>query len=955
MYLTLCLALVFLSGFTGLVYQVTWQRYLAYHLGSNALAATLVLAVFFLFLSLGYFAIGRSAHRFVRNKLFLYGILEGGIGLYCLVSPAFFRGLLSVFAFHVESPALELGLDLLFTSLFIGFPTFLMGGTIPVLTDALTADYDEGHRTHALIYGTNTAGAFLGALAAGFVLIERLGLPGTIVAASAINLSLFVATWAIARNSSRSETIVTPAPEAAARLEPGVRAALWGQSFLSGFYVFSLENLLIRMAGISLGSTTYTYTIIVASFVLAIAVGSLAVSAFRHIAGFRFFLAVQSLLLATAVALYFAIPGWPGLFLRTRAIFNLAEYNHGLFWLAVLVAFVGVLLVPVGLMGMNLPLLFNYLRSRRQYLSEVVGQIYAINSVGSALGAVIGGYWLFHYLDSDGVFRVGLVAVVLTLPLLFWLYAGESHRRRWLAALPLLLVPAVVALPDWDERRFAPGWFVYPPPPKEATSFAAHLEKTRADVASRFRVAETRHDPGAIVHVVEDARGRALYVNGKPDSHTADDRVARTLTALTPLSIAPKTERVFIIGLGAGLSTSVAAQFDEVERVEVAEISQGVIDVLPRFAAANVGLEANRGKVEIVRGDARQVLLRSPDRYDLILCEPSSTWVSGVEKLFTLDFYQQAIDKLEPGGLYAQWLIVGNMDDETFVSILATFAKAFPWSTAWSAGGGTLTLLGGRAAPVVDFDRVVARYERHRAVYERVGIGHPLAILANQLLPPATVDQLAASVDRYQTLEQPLLAYRSGRAFFANRYVDLDRLIAQELPEALDPDDPDARFVLDAYPEPLPAALLDAKRAFDQSARPNSNFTRSHTRWLQALAGVPDPQRPFDENMVRAGRYLLAGATGVPPTDLPQLIEAYWSLKFAQLPVRTDAIVGMVDAVCPHMDCTPFQLQLLQAHLSVEDLAASGIAVPFAPGTDPAAVAARIRALYAATFHAQSG
>ena len=100
MYLALCLSFVFLSGFTGLVYQVTWQRYLAYHLGSNALATTLVLTVFFLFLSLGYFAIGRWSHLFVRNKLFLYGILEGLIGAYCLLSPVLFRLLAESFSFH---------------------------------------------------------------------------------------------------------------------------------------------------------------------------------------------------------------------------------------------------------------------------------------------------------------------------------------------------------------------------------------------------------------------------------------------------------------------------------------------------------------------------------------------------------------------------------------------------------------------------------------------------------------------------------------------------------------------------------------------------------------------------------------------------------------------------------------------------------------------------------------
>lgn len=955
MYLTLCLTLVFLSGFTGLVYQVTWQRYLAYHLGSNALASTLILAVFFLFLSIGYFVIGRSSHRLLHNKLVLYGILEGLIGAYCVVSPEFFQFLANGFSFHVESESLELVLDLVFTSLFIGFPTFLMGGTIPVLTDALTVEYEDGHRTHALIYGTNTAGAFLGALAAGFVMIERLGLPGTIVTASGINLALFFATFAIAKFSSRSAAIVEPARAGGERLDRSVQFALWGQAFLSGFYVFSLENLLIRMAGISLGSSTYTYTIIVASFVLAIALGSLSVSVFRRIVGFRFFLAVQTLLLATVVALYFVIPHWPAIFLRTRFAFYLGEFNHGIFWAAVLLVFLALLLIPVGLMGMNLPLLFNYLRSRRQYLSEVVGQIYAVNSVGSALGAVIGGYWLFHFMESDAVFRFSLVMVVLTLPLLFWLYAGESRSRRRAAALPLLLVPVVALLPDWEEKSFAPGYFVYSQPPTDTVDFGAYYAKAREDVESRFTIVSTRHDPGAIVHVVDDSRGRALYVNGKPDSHTDADRLPRTLTALTPISIAKNVERIFIIGLGAGLSTSVAAQFDEVKSIEVAEISQGVIDSLPEFAAENQGLEENREKVTIVRGDARQVLLREDRRFDLILCEPSSTWVAGVEKLFTLDFYQQAIDKLEPDGLYAQWLTVGNLDPDTFVTILATFARVFPWTTAFSAGGGTITLIGSREAPEVDFDRMAARYAENPQIYAGVYLAHPLAILGNQLFAPATVAALVAGREDFQSLEHPILAYRSGRALFVGRHVDLDQVVTEGMADALEPDDAASRFLLDSYPEALPPEYFRARQAFEAGAHLNWNLARSRTRWLQALAGIPDRSRAFSPAMLRQGVYLLSGSDGPPPADAARMIETYWTLKFSQFPVRTETLVEMVDASCARGNCTALQFRLLQTHLSGDALVARGIDLPTQRAPIPMHAAAEIRAAYEEVFHGKGG
>lgn len=89
---SLVLLLVFLSGFSGLIYQVIWQKYLSAYLGSHALATSQVLACFFLFMALGYFVIGKYQHKLIKNKVFLYGVIEGLIGLYALVSPDYFFG-----------------------------------------------------------------------------------------------------------------------------------------------------------------------------------------------------------------------------------------------------------------------------------------------------------------------------------------------------------------------------------------------------------------------------------------------------------------------------------------------------------------------------------------------------------------------------------------------------------------------------------------------------------------------------------------------------------------------------------------------------------------------------------------------------------------------------------------------------------------------------------------------
>ena len=287
---------VLITGLTGLVYQVTWHQYLSFYLGSHAMAAALVLAVFFLFLSLGYAVLGRNIHRIpIKNKLFVYGIIEALIGFYALLSPPLFHLLVQFLPAGGQTQAGDFVLGFFFTTAYIGIPTFLMGTTIPVLTQALTRDYESSHGTHAAVYGLNTLGAVFGALLTGFVLIEAWGLPLTLLNTGLLNILIGFATWGIwkARPQAFAGIAPEPAPETdpdAAQAEQAESSRAWvllllAVSFASGFYVFSLENLMIRVAGLVIGSSNYTFSMIVAAFILGIALGSLWVGRRRVHAG----------------------------------------------------------------------------------------------------------------------------------------------------------------------------------------------------------------------------------------------------------------------------------------------------------------------------------------------------------------------------------------------------------------------------------------------------------------------------------------------------------------------------------------------------------------------------------------------------------------------------------------------------------------------------------------------
>jgi len=181
--------LTFLTGAAGLVYQVVWQRYLAQLLGSDSLAVATVLGVFLGGLSLGYLVCGKLTLR-VSNVLRAYGILEGLIGLWALAFPYLFKAVEALTGAWSFAPPWGLALEgTLCAVILIGPPTICMGGTVPMLTRGLTRSLDQATRVHARIYAVNTAGAFLGALFAAFVLIHRFGLPGTLRWAALMNLA----------------------------------------------------------------------------------------------------------------------------------------------------------------------------------------------------------------------------------------------------------------------------------------------------------------------------------------------------------------------------------------------------------------------------------------------------------------------------------------------------------------------------------------------------------------------------------------------------------------------------------------------------------------------------------------------------------------------------------------------------------------------------------------------
>ena len=255
------LFLTILTGVSGLVYQVAWQKVLAALLGSHSEATAAVLALFLGGLSLGYALFGRVSRNVVArggSLLFTYGVVEATIGLLALLFPWLFMAIQHLsLALPAGAPGLSFGVDVLLAALLVLPPTILMGGTIPLLTQGLSRNLEDATRFHSSIYALNTAGAFVGALSAGFVLIPWLGLETSIRSMGFINLAAGFCFIALRRHEEHGPPEATGTDEEVAPM-PGLAVYTW-VALLAGFAMMSLQTALNRIGALALGASPFTF------------------------------------------------------------------------------------------------------------------------------------------------------------------------------------------------------------------------------------------------------------------------------------------------------------------------------------------------------------------------------------------------------------------------------------------------------------------------------------------------------------------------------------------------------------------------------------------------------------------------------------------------------------------------------------------------------------------------
>ena len=776
------LACFFFSGAAGLIYQVAWGKALGLIFGHTVYAIATVLAVFMAGLAAGSAYIGRWSEQRAK-PVTLYAWIEflvAATGAFSLAGLAGVRSLY-VAAYPSVSGLQPLLLVLRFfgTTVVLFIPTFLMGGTLPILVRGITRNSAELGMRVSQLYWVNTLGAVAGTLISGFVLLPALGLRVTVTSAVALNILAGLLALRIAKESSNPRDVKgSSSIVASAAVDPQqpTFAFLLFLFAVVGSTAFAYEIAWTRLLAITISSSTYAFTLMLATFLAGTVIGS---AFFQH-----YFASSGRVSLAT----FSRTQTWIGIAALTSLVLfhwiptvipPLLRATHQTFSGLVLAQFVtsALTVLPVAaIFGFNFPLVVVLLdRTARANsgTSATVGRAYAANTFGAIVGSLMTGFWLIPWLGS---FRMIAAAAGVNLLLAVALELRSPERRILPLAMNLLclLITFVVGFSSFFYNRalLSLSAVLY------GNSYQGHL--TLGEIAATSDLVFTADGVNDSVAVFRSDNYVTLRLNGKVDASTGD---ARTQLLLGHLGAAfePAPRHVLIIGFGSGMTASAVGRYPDIERIDCVEIEPAVIRAAPYLESLNRNVLSDP-RVHVIFDDARNFLLTSREKYDLIISEPSNPWIAGIATLFTDEYYAAVRRQLAPGGKFVQWVQAYSLAPADLRMIIASLAPHFPEVTLWRAEGPDLLLLGRTNAALLQFGRLRSLWQNPalRKDFESIDVHQPEGLVAYYLLDDSAVRKLAEG-STLNTDDRTLLEYHAPQTVLTPGLSDANQELITQL------------------------------------------------------------------------------------------------------------------------------------------------------------------------------
>jgi len=724
--------LLFISGAAALIYQVLWIKQLSLVIGVEVYAITTGISAYFAGLALGGLLFGRFADR-LGKPLLLYAGLEIGVALLGIGTTLGLGMAAAPFAWLEQRFGL---LAWLLPLLLVGMPALLMGGTLPVLVRALAADPQHLGRAGARLYAANTGGAIVGTLLTAFVLIAALGVRGSAFAAALLNIVAASGALLVQRRHATALPTVPSAQPAPAPLAMLLYAIAGGVAL--GYEVVWSQSIVQFMS-----TRTYAFAVVLATYLAGLFIGSSLMA--RRVDRLRDPWGVFALLIAGAgliALLEIALLGRWLILLQTQAETAVLALGGSILLgmsSRFAVAALSIVFFPTLLLGAAFPVALR-LCVGPDRMGRDVGAVVAFNTLGGIIGIALCGFVLIPLLGL--VRTLGLLAIIAAVVGFIAVRQGHGVRpanRRGVIAVSLAALLAAWLTPVDRLAGLLPG-------------------------ARNAELAFYEEGRGGTVAVVTQGKGerrfQRLYIQGVSNTGDAMPSLRyMRIQALLPLLIHNGEPRsALVIGFGTGITAGALLSYPALEQRVVAELLPSVVKASSLFKG-NFNAANNPG-VQVRMRDGRQELLRSPQRYDLITLEPPPPSAAGVVNLYSRDFYQLAMQRLQPQGLVAQWLPLPTQNIDDSRSLVRSFLDVFPYATLWTSEFHEMLLVGSLQPIELDAARINARFEQPgvRNTLQDVGIASAAALLATWITDREGLERFAADAPAV-TDDHPRIEY----------------------------------------------------------------------------------------------------------------------------------------------------------------------------------------------------
>jgi len=698
-YLPIVLLLFAGSGCSALIYETTWYQLLQLSIGSTSVSLGFLLAAFMGGLCIGSVGFPRLDLG-GRHPLRVYAMIEAAIGLCAIVVHLAVPLVNYVYVAGAEHGMPNMLLRGFISAVCLLPPTILMGASLPSIVRWLKAT-PGGVSWWGLLYGGNTAGAVFGCLLAGFYLLRLYNMTTATFAAAAINFAVAGISFALSTRvpaQAVAPEVEESAPAAVAD-EGGPAWAVYAAIGLSGATALGAEVVWTRLLGMLLGLTVYIFSIILAVFLIGLAIGSYVGSMLVRTVRPRLALGWCQMLLTAGIAwtawiIAKSLPYWPINPLLTISPWHTFQLD--------MVRCLWAILPPAILWGASFPLAVGCLARPDEDPGRVVGSVYAANTLGCIAGALLVSLALVPWIGTLQSQRVMLWTAAASGLIMLWPQVRATKSTGLAAGLAAGLVAAAWLAANMEA---VPGELI-------AYGRRMVINTGKSEVlytveGRNSSVAITRWNDGAI----------EIDVNGHVEATTETyDMKLQRMVGHLPAVLHPNPKSVLGIGFGAGVSAGTFTRYPGIEHITICEIEPVIPPTSTRFFGKQNYEVYRNPKTRVVFDDARHYLLTTTEKFDIIASDPLDIFAKGTAAIYSKEYFESVKQHLNPGGMFTLYVPLYETDLRTIKSELATFFAAFPHSTIWAntvnGQGYDMVFMGHLEKPVINVDEVIARLQR---------------------------------------------------------------------------------------------------------------------------------------------------------------------------------------------------------------------------------------------------